>query len=345
MPKSQTKVLITLPLEAELVNQIQGVDPRVEVLYEPDLLGRPQYATHYNAPIERTPAQEARWQELLAQAEVMFGFDYTHLNDLLPLAPRLKWIQGSSTGIGQAVVKFGWDQSDIVCTTAGGVHSRPLAEFCLMAMLMFVKDAFRMASEQERRHWQRYAGTELRGKTLAVISLGRGGQEVARLSRCLGMRVIGTKRSIEGLEPTSLGVERLYPWTDLQPMLARADFVVLFLPHTPETEGLIGAEELAAMKPGAVLINVARGTIWDEAAVVRALQSGHLGGLASDVFAVEPLPGDSPLWDMPNVLISPHSASAVASEKAKLTDLFCDNLGRYLAGEPLRNVLDTVKLY
>ena len=125
MPNNQTKVLITLPLEPELVNQILGVDPRVEVLYEPDLLGRPQYATHYNAPIERTPAQEARWQELLAQAEVMFGFDYTHLNDLLPLAPRLKWIQGSSTGIGQAVVKFGWDQSAIVCTTAGGVHSRP----------------------------------------------------------------------------------------------------------------------------------------------------------------------------------------------------------------------------
>ena len=99
------------------------------------------------------------------------------------------------------------------------------------------------------------------------------------------------------------------------------------------------------MKPGAVLINVARGDIWDEAAVVRALKSGHLGGLASDVFAVEPLPGDSPLWDMPNVLVSPHSASAADSEKAKLTALFCDNLRRYLAGEPLRNVLDTVKLY
>jgi glyoxylate/hydroxypyruvate reductase A len=128
-------------------------------------------------------------------------------------------------------------------------------------------------------------------------------------------------------------------------MLARADFVVLSLPHTPETQGLVGEEELAAMKPGAVLINVARGTIWDEPAVVRALESGHLGGVASDVFAVEPLPAGSPLWDMPNVLISPHSASAADSEKAKLTDLFCDNLRRYLAGEPLNNVLDPVKQY
>jgi len=321
------------------------VDPRIEVFYEPDLLGRPRYPTDHSAPIERTPAQEAHWHELLAQAEVMFGFDYSHLHDLLRFTPRLKWVQGTSTGIGQTVKRFGWDDSEIVFTTAGGVHSGPLAEFILMAMLMFVKDAFRMAAEKERRHWERYTGTELRGKTLAVISLGSGGREVARLGRCLGMHVIGTKRTTEGVEPTSLGVERLYPWTDLHPMLAQADFVVLFLPHTPETQGLIGEAELAAMKPGAVLINVARGTIWDEPAVIAALRSGHLGGLASDVFAVEPLPADSPLWDMPNVLISPHSGSAADSENRKLTELFCDNLRRYLVNEPLRNVLDTTLLY
>ncbi len=139
-------------------------------------------------------AQEARWQELLAQAEVMFGFDYTHLDDLLRSRAATQMGSGFEHWHRPGVVKFGWDQSDIVFTTAGGVHSRPLAEFCLMAMLMFVKDAFRMAAEQERKHWERYAGTELRGKTLAVISLGKGGQEVARLARCLGMRVIGTKR-------------------------------------------------------------------------------------------------------------------------------------------------------
>jgi len=345
MSNNQVKVLITYRLAAEYVNRIRGVDPRIEVLYEPELLGELRYATDHSAPVERTPVQEARWQELLAQAEVMFGFDYTHLYDLLQFAPRLKWIQGTSTGIGQAVKKFGWDKSDLVFTTAGGVHSGPLAEFCLMAMLMFVKDAFRMAAEKERKHWERYAGTELRGKTLAVISLGSGGRQVARLARCLGMRVIGTKRTIEGFEPTSLGVERLYPWTDLYPMLARADFVVLSVPHTPETEGLIGEAEIAAMKPGAVLINVARGTIWDEPAVIRALQSGHLRGMAADVFAVEPLPAESPLWDMPNVIICPHSASAADSENAKLTELLCDNLRHYLAGEPLRNVLDTERLY
>ena len=163
MPNNQTKVLITLPLKPELVNQILGVDPWVQVPYEPDLLGKPLYATHYDVPIERTPAQEARWQELLTQAKVMFGFDYTHLDDLLELAPRLKWIQGASRGIGQAVVKFGWDQSDIVFTAAGGLHSCPLAEFCLMAMLMFVKDAFRMAEYKGGKHWQRYTAEGLQG--------------------------------------------------------------------------------------------------------------------------------------------------------------------------------------
>jgi len=333
-------VLIAGPLEPEFANQIQGVDPRIRLLYAPELLGTPRYATDHNPPVQRTAEQEARWRELLAQADVLFGFDYTHLNDLLDVAPRLKWVQGTSTGIGLSVQKYGWDQSSIAFTTAGGVHSGPLAEFCLMAMLMFAKDAFRMAAEKERKHWERYAGTGLGGKTLAVIALGNGGRQVARLARCLGMRVLGTKRSIEGIEPTSLGVERLYPWTNLHPMLGPADFVVLYLPHTPETEGLIGAAELEAMKPGAVLINVARGSIWDEPAVIRALQSGHLGGVAADVFAVEPLPTDSPLWDMPNALISPHSASAADSENAKLTELFCDNLHRYLAGEPLRNLLD-----
>lgn len=339
------KLLITFQLAPELVQRIRSIDPRIEVLYEPQLLGTPRYATDHAAVPQRTAQEEAQWQDLLAKADVLFGFDYTHLDDLLDKAPNLKWVQGTSTGIGKAVERLGWADSTIVFTTARGVHSRPLAEFCLMAMLMFVKGAFHMAAEQERKHWERYAGTELRGKTLVVISLGSGGQEVARLARCLGMRVIGTKRTIEGIEPTTLGVESLYPWTDLEPMLAQADFVVLYLPHTPETEGLIGEPELRAMKPGAVLINVARGAIWDEEAVIQALQSGHLGGLASDVFATEPLPVDSPLWEMPNVLISPHSASAADCENERLTDLLCDNLRRYLAGEPLINVLDTERLY
>jgi phosphoglycerate dehydrogenase-like enzyme len=159
------------------------------------------------------------------------------------------------------------------------------------------------------------------------------------------MRAVGTKRSTEGVSPGEVGVETLYATTELQTMVGKADFVVLSTPHTAETERLIGEAELESMKPGAILVNIARGAIVDEEAMVRSLQSGHLGGAILDVAAVEPLPASSPLWEMDNVLVSPHSGSNVDSENRELTRLFCDNLRRYLAGTPLKNLLDSKLLY
>ena len=169
--------------------------------------------------------------------------------------------------------------------------------------------------------------------------------DLNRLGQCLGMRVRGTKRHTDGVDPATVNVETLYPWTDLHPMLAQADYVVLICPHTEETHGLIGEEELAAIKKGSVLINIARGPIVDEPALIQSLQSGHLGGLASDVFWKEPLPPESPFWDMPNVIISPHSASTADTENAKLTDIFTDNIHRYIEDKPMRNLLDKKALY
>jgi len=341
----KVKVMITFFLEPELVEKIRSLDRRIEVLYEPDMMGRPRYQSHH-VGFQGTNEQEKRWLELMSQAEVIFGYiGRSYLKDLPKLAPNLKWNQSPSTGIGQMVYRGGLTESDIVFTTAGGVHVRPLSEFVLMSMLMFVKDAFRMAEEKERHNWERYCGTELRDKTLAVISLGRTGKEIARLASCFGMRVIGTKRYIEGVEPKSLNVKILYHWTDLHSMLSEADFVVLAIPHTSETEKMIGEKEFAAMKKGSVLINIARGTVYDELAFIRALESGHLAGAAIDVAAKEPMPSENPLWDMPNVIISPHSASTADSENLKLTDLLCTNLKRYLEGQPLLNVLDKKKLY
>ena len=338
-------VLITFELAPEYVNQIWAVDPRVEVLYEPGLVGRPRFACDHLGPIHRTPEQEARWLSFLARSEVLFGLDPSHYDDLLQLTPRLRWIQSTSAGVGQRARSLGLTEADVVLTTASGIHATALAEFCLMSMLMFVKDAFRIAAGQKRKYWERYAGAELWGKTLAVIGLGSIGREVARVGRCLGMRAIGTKRTTEGVDPESLGVEALYAWTDLGPMLAEADFVVVSCPLTLQTERLLGSVELAAMKQGSVLINIARGAIVDEPALIRALRLGHLGGAALDVTQREPLPSSSPLWEMANVLISPHSGSNVDSENRELTGLFCDNLRRYLAGQPLRNVLDPARLY
>lgn len=339
------QVLVGTFLAPEHINQIWAVDPRIEVLYDPALVGQPRFACDHQGPVRRTRDQEERWFDMLARCEVLFGLGSCDSDDLLAAAPCLKWIQSTSAGVGQRAHKMGLTGSGVTVTTASGVHATPLAEFALMSMLFFVKDGFYLVEEQKRKHWQRYTGGELSGRTLAVIGLGSIGQEVARLARCFGMAVIGSKRHAKGVVPETVGVDALYSASELHTMLGCADFVAITVPHTPETEGMIGRAELDAMRPGSVLINMARGATVDEAALLGALESGQLGGAALDVMVQEPLPANSPLWDRPNVLLCPHSGSNVDSEDEVLLDLFCENLRLYLAQKPLLNVLDAELLY
>ncbi len=346
--QSALTVLIASYLEPEHIERIRHVDPRINVIYEPDLLRPPRYAAdHIGEARARTPAQEDRWRQLLREANVLFDFDQTHRDDLPELAPNVTWIQATSAGIGQFVEqqRYAVRMPGTVFTTASGVHAVPLAEFCIMTLLMFNKGASRMARDQQRRHWERYAGTDLRGRTLGIIGVGKIGAEVARLSRAFGMTVLGTKRNPSSVDPASLHLDRLYPLNDLHSLLQASEYLVMIAPHTPETERMISSTELALLPRGAFLINIGRGATIDEAALIAALRSGHLGGAALDVFAEEPLPTDSSLWNMPNVLISPHSASTSDRENERLTDLFCENLRRYLAERPLLNVLNTERLY
>ncbi len=342
--KRSHNLLIATYLEPEHVARIRAVDPRLNVVYVPELIPQPRYAAdHVGAPLVRTPDEEARWQALLGQAEILFDFDHTHREELPELAPNVRWLQASSAGIGQFVKRMGYDERmpQTVFTTASGVHARPLAEFCMMAILMHYNRLLHILAEQQAHHWERYAATDLEGRTLAVLGLGRIGREVARMARALGMRTVGTRA--RGGDDGS--VDRFYAPEDLHAMLGEADVVVVIVPHTPDTEQLIDGAALTAMRPGAFFINIARGMVVDEPALIAALQSGHLGGAALDVFAEEPLPPTSPLWDMPNVLVSPHSASTSDRENERITDLFCANLRRYLDGQPLENVLDTARLY
>ncbi len=342
------RILIASYLEPHHVDRVRAVDSRLDVSYEPRLLARPRYAAdHAGHPFERSEDDERRWSSLLAEAEVLFDFDRTHLEDLPELAPSLKWIQATSAGIGPFVARHRYAERmpQTVFTTASGVHAIPLAEYSLMSILMFRRRVPEMLADQRERRWKRFASTDLTERSLTVVGMGSIGREVARLAGEFGMRTVGVKRTVAGVDPASLHLEALYAFDELHAALRGTEHVVLAAPHTPETEGLIGAVELALLAPGAIIVNVARGALVDESALVDALGSGHVGGAALDVFQEEPLSSDSPFWAMPNVLVCSHSAGTSDRENGKITDIFVENLRRYLAGEPLLNVLDPARMY
>ena len=341
-------ILIASWLEDEHVRRIREAAPWAEVIHEPSLLRPPRYvADHTGQPIERTPKQEELWRANLARATILFDFDQTHREDLPEMAPNVRWIQATSAGIGHFVHRMSYSRRmpDTVFTTASGVHARPLAEFALMCMLGHVRGVLPMIHAQGARHWERFAATDLEHKTVLVVGYGSIGQEVGRMAQAFSVRVLGVRRNPALVDPAALHADEIYGPGALLELLPVADFLVLAAPHTSETEKMIGADELAALPVGAALVNIGRGALVDEPALIAALQAGHLGGAYLDVFAEEPLSAGSPLWSMPNVLVSPHSASTSDRENGRITDLFCENLVRYRVGEPLGNTLDAERLY
>lgn len=339
-------VLICSYLEPEFIERIRAVDPRLKVHYHPELLPEPRYtADHVGLPLQRSAEDQSRWESLLQQADILFDFDYSGIDELPERAPSARWLQATSAGIGQMVKRRKLDRMDTVFTTASGVHAQPLAEFVLMIMLQQTKRAALARQQQKQKLWQRFATGELSGKTLAIVGYGNIGKEIARLARPFGMNIIASKRNTSGITAGELGLDALHAADELHAMLAEADFICLITPHTPDTEGLMNEAAFAAVKPGATLINIARGVVVDEPALLSALDSGRLAHAALDVASVEPLPGDSPLWSHPAITIYPHSASTGERENERITDLFCENLRRYLNDEPLLNQLDVERMY
>ena len=346
----RVSVLITYALEPDLVAQIEAVDPRIEVR----ALG--QHARQLFRGERRYPseleAQTARreLEEAMGEAEVLFGFWGNTLIEMYPTpavlhahAPRLRWIQLTSAGLDRAA-RSGLVESDFMLTNASGLHSTPIGEYVLCLMLMFAKGANRFVRAQERKEWLRFLPKELFGSTVGVVGLGHIGGEVARLAKSFGCRVIATRRSVTSPEPHE-GIDELLPASDLPRLLAESDYVVLAVPLTQDTRHLIGETELRAMKPSAVLINIARGAVVDEPALVRALKEGWIAGAGLDVFEQEPLPPESELWEMENVIMSPHISGGTENYNQRAAAIFCENLRRYLAGEPLMNLADAQRGY
>ena len=350
MSGDRVVVLIATPLEDELVASIGAVDDRLEVRHEPDLLPPVRFPADHRGidGFTRSRAQEGRGRALLADAEVLFGLpgDSAHgLSEAVRVNPGLRWVQATAGGAGEQVQAAGLTAEEldrVTITRAGGVHVGPLAEFAVFGVLAFTKGLPRLLADQAARRWEHYPVNELAGATLLVVGLGAIGTEVARLAKAFGMRVLGVNRTGRTDCPD---VDEVRPARFLGDLLPVSHAVVLTLPLTEQTRGLIDAAAIARMRTGAVLVDVGRGGVLDEPALVDALTAGRLGGAALDVFATEPLPSDSALWGLPNVLISPHTAGLSVRENERIVDLFRDNLRRYLAGEDLLHRIDPGLLY
>ena len=274
---------------------------------------------------------------------------------LLSRAPRLAWVHSASTGVERALTPLARERG-IVITNARGVFSRPIAEYVLMMILAVSRRLPQLLELQRERTWQPLEGVELRDVTIGIVGLGSIGRAVGALATAFGCRVIASRRRSEAGsdigapdgDEASLGelmLDRVLGPDQLPELLGESDFVVLAAPLTPETENMIDAKALAAMKPGAWLINVARGRLIDDRDLLRALQEGHIGGAVLDTFAEEPLPPSSPFYDLPNVIVTPHTSWSSGRVLDRSVGLFCDNLRRFASGEPLLNVVDPTAGY
>jgi phosphoglycerate dehydrogenase-like enzyme len=279
--------------------------------------------------------------EALPRATVVlaWGADRGLLSQVLKGSPQLRWLHIMSAGINHLLSRELLD-TPVPVTNARGVFSPSLGEWVLGAILYFAKDFRRLIRSQGERRWDPFDVTLISGQTVGIVGYGDIGRAVACRARAMGMRVLGLTR--RGPQPghSDEYAERIYAPGDIVSMIQQSDYVVVTAPLTPQTRGLVGEAELAAMKPDAVLINVGRGPVVDEAALIRTLTEKRIKGAALDVFHREPLPPDDPLYSLENVLLSPHCADHTPDWLDNAMEFFLENLERFRAGEPLQNVLE-----
>ena len=319
-------------ISEELQLKINSIDPRVRVSTAEELVAE-----------ERNGDLSGREElsRLLAETEIIFGSRIPQ--DVIHRSPNLKWIHMMGVGVDKLVNDI-W-KSPVILTNSRGISCTPLAEFVICMMLMFVTRAPLCFELKQKKQWTRFLRTDLHDKTVGIVGLGAIGQEVARLSKAMGMRVFAMRRSsISGEQFPHVDI--MFSKEQLKQLLAESDFVALTLPLTPDTQGLIGEDQIKAMKSTAYIINISRGKIINEEALIRALQNGSIAGAGLEVFSTEPLPPENPLWDLPNVIFNPHCGGGNrADQQTRMTDLFCENLKRYLQGDNMVNVIDKAKGY
>ena len=334
------EVLITVPFPEELIAQLQAVSPRLQVT------------------VRRVKKADEIAPEVWAKTEVLYT------STILPTpqqATNLRWIQFHWAGIDHALEAPILSIPGLEVTTLSGVAASQVAEYILTMILASGHRLLDLLSNQRRAEWpkdrwERFSPRELRGSTVGIVGYGSIGRQVARLLHPFGVEVLATKRDVmhpqdydytpEGMgDPAGDLVHRLYPAQALRSMLKDCDFVVVTVPKTPETLRLISSEEFTAMKPTAFLIDASRGGIVDQAALLTALKERRIAGAALDVFPEEPLPADSSLWKLPNVILTPHISGDTPHYDERAVALFAENLGRYLANLSLFNRFNPKERY
>ena len=324
-------------------------DPRLTIVASPHFAVRPEQlrrlATAHPRVDVRFVSTPDEYAAVLPDVDAAItGFGVTV--EQLAHAPRLRWLQAQSAGVDRLLTPE-LRRSSLLITASKGPMGVLMAEHVVALLFALARNLPGFFRDQREHSWRRFAPErpplrELSGKTILVLGVGSVGQEIARICKVgLQMRVLGFARSRQECPY----VDRFIPRADLHQALGEADVVTLSLPTTPETTRIIDAAALTAMKPGAFLINVGRGQLVDEAALVEALRSGHLGGAGLDAFEVEPLPAESPLWSLPNVIVTPHTSAITDHLGDRFVDFWSGNVRRFAEGEPLLGVVDKMAGY
>ncbi len=328
-----TEVLITAGFDEPLLDKIRAVSPDLEVT--------------------QRSMSDGRWpDDEQVTAEIIYAISGVPHPEQ---APNLRWVQAHSAGIDRLRDLPIWE-SDVVITNSSGIHAPNIAQYVLAQMLAWahrVPKWLRLQSESRwpDDRWGELLPDELRGKTLGIVGYGSIGREIARIATAFGMQVLATKRDPRHLEDTNYFIPetgdpegilpaRIYPGEATRSMVAECDFVVITLPLTDKTHHLFDEEMFRAMRENAFVVNIGRGPVINERDLIRALKKGWIAGAGLDVFEEEPLPADSPLWKLENVIISPHISGSTPHYDERATHLFCENLRRYLDGRPLLNVVN-----
>jgi len=326
-------VLVNDQLTEDVIPRIQAVDSRLKVTHVGQLI---------KAEKDGDKEAEKTLDDLLAEAEIYAGMYFPPR--LLARAPGLKWVQVAQAGVDRILLDEEFRKSPVMLSNVGGVHSFAPAEMAIQLCLAWAKGTVECARQKEARLWQPFSPGVLRGKTMGIVGYGNIGQKVARVAKAFDMWVITTRRSAKK-QGKSRYADLVLPPSQLGQLLTESDFVVLASPLTPDTYHMMSTAQFKMMKKDALLVNVGRGPVVDEAALSVALKEGDIGGAALDVFETEPLPQDSPLWDAPNLLYSPHIAGYISAYPGMVQDLFVRNLERYVRGEKPLTVIDKKRGY